>query len=133
MELYRHKGIHLPAEYANCHCGKHKETYAHFLRCAKYHGLEGGLDGPVLEEEDVRRLKGGASTRDEAERAIRRGTQHEQVYNMVITGAMWKAIEKYMAQPELVAKNILRRAVEHVDHRMRLRAEQLGERRGRLQ
>ena len=59
MRSYRHRGLELPEEYMQCHCGKELGTYEHFMQCEQYREK----DRPMLRDQNIPLLKWGEKAR----------------------------------------------------------------------
>ena len=49
MRWYWHKGMDLPEENMQCHCGCELETYERFMQCERY----GGMEGPLVRDQNI--------------------------------------------------------------------------------
>ena len=121
MRWYRHKGMDLPEEYMRCHCGRGQETYAHFMRCGQYAGIE----EPLGRDQDVPLLKKGARGRSAAERELGKEGHPKGLWHMVIVKPLWRALRKHTVTPEGMVHRLLRRMVEYLQYRMACRETQL--------
>ena len=52
---YRHRGLDLPEEYMQFHCGKELETYEHFMQCEQYWEI----DSLMVMDQDILLLRRG--------------------------------------------------------------------------
>ena len=121
MRWYRHKGMDLPEEYMQCHCGQGQETYEHFMRCAQYKGIE----EPLVRDQDVPLLKKGARGRSAVERELEKEWHRKGLRHMVIVKSLWRALQEHTVAPEAMAHRLLQRMVEHLQERMACRETQL--------
>ena len=121
MRWYRHKGMDLPEEYMRCHCGRGQETYAHFMRCEQYTGIEETL----VRDQDVPLLKKGAKGRSAVERELGKEGHRKGLWHMVIVKSLSRALQEHTVAPEAKAQRLLRRMLEHLQERMACRETQL--------
>ena len=89
MRWYRHKGMDLPEEYMECHCGQGQETYEQFMRCEQYKGIE----EPLVRGQDVPLLKKGARGRSAVERVLGKEGHRKGLWHMVIVKPLWRALK----------------------------------------
>ena len=121
MRWYRHKGMDLPEEYMRCHCGRGQETYAHFMRCEQYAGIE----EPLVLGQDVPLLKKRARGRSAVERELGNEEHRKGLWHMVIVKWLWRALREHTLAPEAMAHRLLRRMVVHLQERMACREAKL--------
>ena len=100
-----------------CHCSKELETYEHFISSEQYQEI----DGPMVRHQEILLFKKGEKGRQEVEREMRRDGHRKELQHMVIVKSVSSELKKHTMAPEVMAYQLLIRAVEHLQEGMMCR------------